>query len=123
MLAYRAQLGRVGGSRLGLGSFNEIPCHRWGFVCVAYRASLSAPASHRDSVLCYQRFKAGSEAQRGKPKGTLESEIRIAVLLLGQRPPRYTGVLMFILCGNVVIDLSVCVYYKTGKSRKRGLKG
>ena len=23
---------------------------------------------------------------------------------------RYTGVLMFILCGNVVIDLSVCVY-------------
>ena len=31
------------------------------------------------SVLYYQRFKAGSEAQRGKPKGTLESEIRIAI--------------------------------------------
>ena len=36
-----------------------------------------------------QRFKAESEAQRGKPKGTLESEIRIAMLLLGQRPPRH----------------------------------
>ena len=43
------------------------------------------------SVLYYQRFKAGSEAQRGKPKGTLESEIRIAMLLLGQRPPRHAG--------------------------------
>ena len=33
--------------------------------------------------------KAESEAQRGKPKGTLESEIRSAIsLLLGQRPPR-----------------------------------
>ena len=69
------------------------------------------------------------EKQKGRPKGinltegTLENEIRIEMLLLGQRPPRYTGVLMFILCGNVVIDLSVCVYYKTGKSRKRGLKG
>ena len=41
------------------------------------------------SVLSYQRFKAESEAQRGKPKGTLESEIRIAMLLLGQRPPRH----------------------------------
>ena len=41
------------------------------------------------SVLYYQRFKAGSEAQRGKPKGTLESEICIAMLLLGQRPPRH----------------------------------
>ena len=27
----------------------------------------------------------------GKPKGMLESEIRIAVLLLEQRPPRYAG--------------------------------
>ena len=43
------------------------------------------------SVLSYQRFKAESEAQRGKPKGTLESEIRIAMLLLGQRPPRHAG--------------------------------
>ena len=42
-------------------------------------------------VLYYQRFKAESEAQRGKPKGTLESEIRIAMLLLGQRPPRHAG--------------------------------
>ena len=42
------------------------------------------------TVLLYeQRFKAESEAQRGKPKGTLESEIRIAMLLLGQRPPRH----------------------------------
>ena len=37
------------------------------------------------SVLSYQRFKAESEAQRGKPKGTLESEIRSAISLLGQR--------------------------------------
>ena len=44
------------------------------------------------TVLMYeQRFKAESEAQRGKPKGTLESEIRIAMLLLGQRPPRHAG--------------------------------
>ena len=27
VLAHRAQLGRVGGSRLGLGSSNKIPCH------------------------------------------------------------------------------------------------
>ena len=40
----------------------------------------------------YERYKAESEAQSGKPKGTLESEIRIAMLLLGQRPPRYAGV-------------------------------
>ena len=31
--------------------------------------------------------KEKSEAQRGKPKGTLESEIRIAMLLLEQHPP------------------------------------
>ena len=30
--------------------------------------------------------------QRGKPKGTLEGEIHSAISLLGQRPPRYTGV-------------------------------
>ena len=39
-----------------------------------------------------KREKAESEAQRDKPKGTLESEIRSAISLLGQRPPRYTGV-------------------------------
>ena len=36
-----------------------------------------------------KREKAESEAQRDKPKGTLESEIRIAMLLLVQRPPRH----------------------------------
>ena len=30
--------------------------------------------------------------QRGQPTGTLDSEIRIAMLLLGQRPLRYAGV-------------------------------
>ena len=45
-----------------------------------------------EGVMYYEREKAKSEAQRGKPKGTLESEIRIAMLLLGQRPPGYTGV-------------------------------
>ena len=40
----------------------------------------------------FRAVKAESEAQRGKPKGTPESEIRMAILLLGQRPPRYTGV-------------------------------
>ena len=33
----------------------------------------------------YERLNAQSEAQRGKPKGTLESEIRMAILLV-QRP-------------------------------------
>ena len=28
----------------------------------------------------------------GKPEGTKEKEIRIAILLFGQRPPRYAGV-------------------------------
>ena len=37
-------------------------------------------------VCLTKREKSESEAQRGKPKGTLESEIRIAMLLLGQRP-------------------------------------
>ena len=27
VLTYRAQFGRVGGSRVGLSSFNKIPCH------------------------------------------------------------------------------------------------
>ena len=36
--------------------------------------------------------KQKSEAQKGKPKGTLESEIRSAISLWGERPPRYTGV-------------------------------
>ena len=31
------------------------------------------------SVLYYERLKAESEAQRGKPEGTLESEIRSAI--------------------------------------------
>ena len=39
-------------------------------------------------MLYNQRLKAKSEVQRGKPKGTLESEVRIAMLLLEQRPPR-----------------------------------
>ena len=43
-------------------------------------------------IVYYEREKAESEAQRGKPKGTLESEIRIAISLLGQRPRRYTDV-------------------------------
>ena len=38
---------------------------------------------------------AESEAQRDKPKGTLESEIRIAISLLGQRPPRCSRSLLF----------------------------
>ena len=29
---------------------------------------------------------------KGKPRGTLESESRNAISLLGERPPRYTGV-------------------------------
>ena len=33
----------------------------------------------------------GTKIPRGKPKGTLESEIRIAISLSGPRPPRYTG--------------------------------
>ena len=48
--------------------------------------------AQKRACVYYEREKAESEAQRGKPKGTLESEIRIAMLLLGQRPPRYTGV-------------------------------
>ena len=52
---------------------------------------------HRRACIT-KRKKAESEAQRGTPKGKLESEIRSAISLLGQRPPRYTG------CGNVVID-------------------
>ena len=55
-------------------------------------------------VFITKREKAESEAQRGKPKGTsreenfsrvaltLESEIRSTISLLGQHPPRYTGV-------------------------------
>ena len=42
----------------------------------------------RDACVHSQRFKAENEAQRGKAKGTLESEIRIAMLFLEQRPPR-----------------------------------
>ena len=45
-------------------------------------------------MLYYQRFRvqgSKSEALIGKPKGMLESEIRIAMLLLEQRPPRYAG--------------------------------
>ena len=34
----------------------------------------------------YERQKAESEAQRGKPEGTLEGEIRIAMWVLEQRP-------------------------------------
>ena len=37
----------------------------------------------------HEREKVESEAQRGKPKGTLESEIRIAMMLLEQRRPRW----------------------------------
>ena len=36
--------------------------------------------------------KAESEAQRCKPKGSLESESRSAISLLQERPPRYTSV-------------------------------
>ena len=50
------------------------------------RSAWSAWSEKRE--LYYRRFKAESEAQRGKPKGALESEIRIAMLLLEQRPPR-----------------------------------
>ena len=42
-------------------------------------------------MMC-EREKAESEAHRGKPKGTLESEIRNAISLWGERPPRYIGV-------------------------------
>ena len=45
-----------------------------------------------NDVCITKREKAESEADRGKPKGTLESEIRNAISLWGERPPRYTGV-------------------------------
>ena len=40
-----------------------------------------------ECVLCVllKRKKAESEAQRGKPKGTIESQIRIAISVLEQR--------------------------------------
>ena len=51
-------------------------------------------------VFITKREKAESEAHRGKPKGdVLESEIRSAIPLLGQRPPRYTGVGQLFLGG------------------------
>ena len=63
-------------------------------LCV--RTAPSALYSDRVCIALFwfttKREKAESEAQRGKPKGTLESEMRSAISLLGQRPPRYTGV-------------------------------
>ena len=42
--------------------------------------------SHSGVVCITKREKAESEAQRGKPKGTLESEIRSATSLWGESP-------------------------------------
>ena len=54
---------------------------------------LNGGPCHLRMTLCItKREKAESEAQRGKPKGTLESEIRNAISWWGERPPRYTGV-------------------------------
>ena len=50
-------------------------------------------------LLYYQRCKPESEAQRAKPKGSLESQIRIAMLF---EP-----------------SAVLCVCYETRKSRKR----
>ena len=47
---------------------------------------LNGGPCHLRMTLCItKREKAESEAQRGKPKGTLESEIRSAISWLGQR--------------------------------------
>ena len=46
----------------------------------------------RTSMDVLRTVKGKSEALRGKPTGTAESEIRSAISLLGQRPLRYTGV-------------------------------
>ena len=43
----------------------------------------------RGRVCITKTEKAESEAQRSKPKGALGSESRNAILLLGERPPRY----------------------------------
>ena len=37
LCAYRAQLGRLGGSRLELGSLNKIPCHEHTFSLTHWR--------------------------------------------------------------------------------------
>ena len=42
--------------------------------------------------------------KKQKPKGTLESEIRIAISLLGQRPPRYTSL------ANAIMTFTTCVH-------------
>ena len=46
----------------------------------------------RTLVLYHSRRKAEIEVERGKPKITLENEVRIAMLKFRQRPPRYAGV-------------------------------
>ena len=53
--------------------------------------SMSPILHHNDDVWCVcitKREKAKSEAQRGKPKGTLEREIRSAISVLEERSPR-----------------------------------
>ena len=42
----------------------------------------------RTLVLDHKRRKAESEVERGKPKITLENEVRFAILKFRQRPPR-----------------------------------
>ena len=84
------------GFPLALGSLNKIPCHK--FPChpvgpppIPCCSSppvgvVSLSLSSLPFLVCWasvcitKRQKAESEAQRGKPKGTLESESRKAIL-------------------------------------------
>ena len=61
-------------------------------TCKGVGAQVSGDVYWLFGVFITKREKAESEAQRGKPEGTLESEIQSAISLLGQRPPRCTGV-------------------------------
>ena len=58
-------------------------------VCVKVVMMFISVMMFTSRVCINKREEAESEAQRGKPKGTLESESRIAMLLLVQRPPRH----------------------------------
>ena len=66
--------------------------HYWTMVVACCQMAFDNVESERTLVLYHSRRKAESEVERGKPKITLENEVRIAMLKFRQRPPRDAGV-------------------------------
>ena len=92
---HRAHMNRVGSSCLGLGSSNKTPVPHLSRLDGCMTNGKSQKARPKGVNLGTRGSPDMGDAlrtEKAESEAPLESEIRMAMLMLRQRPPRHTGV-------------------------------